>query len=98
MPRFRRSRLTFATISSKNSAICFWFKAVRYNYDLRFKYRKGLKIKLLDNKPYTYELLETSYKNCDYKNKESWIAFKKFLKNLLKKYLKQTLQSLQVKD
>ena len=50
-----------------------------------------MKIKLLDNKPYTYELLETSYKNCDYKNKKSWIAFKEFFEKFTKKVFETNL-------
>lgn len=50
-----------------------------------------MKIKLLDNKPYTYELLETSYKNCDYKNKKSWIIFKKFFEEFTKKVFETNL-------
>ena len=50
-----------------------------------------MKIKLLDNKPYTYELLETSYKKCDYKNKESWIAFKEFFRSFTKKVFETNL-------
>lgn len=58
------------------------------------------KITLLDNKPYKYELLDSYYKECEtnYKNKESWIAFKRFFKSFTKKVFETNLVIFTDKD
>lgn len=54
------------------------------------------KIQLLDSKPYTYEILDTYYKECEaeYTNGKDWTKFKRFFKNFAQKVFETNINIL----